>query len=95
MNGKTGVISDDVKKAVDDIIKYVGKDIYLGMTLGLGKTALVPNEFYRRAKEDPEMNLHIITAIPLEKPKGSSDIERRLLGPIAERLFDGVLEYDF
>ncbi|MCL1865556.1 MAG: hypothetical protein FWF73_07075 [Spirochaetes bacterium] len=95
MNGKSGVIANDVKKVVDDTIKHVGKDICLGMTLGLGKSAFVANELYRRAKEDPEMKLTIVTAIPLEKPKGNSEIERRFLRPIAERLFDGVPEFDF
>ncbi|MCL1865555.1 MAG: hypothetical protein FWF73_07070 [Spirochaetes bacterium] len=95
INGKNNVISDDVKKAVDAIIKYIGKDIQLGMTLGLGKPVFITNELYRRVKEDPEMTLSIITALPLEKPKGNSDLERRFLKPISERLFDGVPEFDF
>jgi hypothetical protein len=95
MNGKTGVISNDVKKVVDQTIKYVGKDIKLGMTLALGKPILTANEFYRRAKEDPSMTLKIITALPLEKPKGHTEIEKRFLKPISDRVFDGVLEFDF
>ena len=94
MNGKRGVISDDVKKCVDEIIRVVGKDIKLGMTLGLGKPVLITNEIYRRVKEDPTMTLSIITALPLEKPKGNSEIERRFLKPLAARLFDGVPEFD-
>ncbi|MCL1834253.1 MAG: hypothetical protein FWG49_07105 [Leptospirales bacterium] len=95
MNGETGVILDDVKKVADEVIKFIGKDITLGMTNCLGKPILFTNELYRRAKEDPEMNLRIVSAIILEVPKGNSDIERRLLKPIAERLFDGVPEFDF
>ncbi|HPS58860.1 MAG TPA: acetyl-CoA hydrolase/transferase C-terminal domain-containing protein [Spirochaetota bacterium] len=94
-NGKTGVISDDVKKCVDQVIKYVGKDIKLGMTLALGKPVLIANEFYRRAKEDPSIDLKIITALPLEHPKGHTEIEKRFLKPIAERLFSGVPEFEF
>ncbi len=95
MNGKMGVISDDVKKCVDQVIKHVGKDIKLGMTLALGKPIIIANEFYRRAKEDPEMKLTIITALPLEKPRGHTDLEKRFLKPIAERLFEGVLDFNF
>lgn len=95
MNGKTGIVSDDVKKCVDQVIKHVGKDIKLGMTLALGKPVLLSNEFYRRAKEDPEISLKIITALPLEKPRGHTDIEKRFLKPISDRVFDGVLDFDF
>lgn len=95
MNGKTGVISNDVKKCVDQVIKHVGKDIKLGMTLALGKPLLISNEFYRRAKEDPEISLKIITALPLEKPRGHTEIEKRFLKPISDRVFDGVLDFDF
>jgi acyl-CoA hydrolase len=95
MDGKKCVILDDVKKAVDELIKYVGKDLRIGMPIGLGKPVLVLNEIYRRVKEDPNMSLVIMSALPLEKPKGNSDIERRLLNPISERLFDGVNELDY
>ena len=95
MNGKTGIISDDVKKCVDQVIRYVGKDIKFGMVLALGKPIIFANELYRRAKEDPEINLKMITALPLEKPKGHSEIEKRFLKPISDRIFDGVLEFDF
>jgi acyl-CoA hydrolase len=95
ITGKKCVILDDVKKVVDDVMEYVGKDITMGVTLALGKPFLFVNELYRRAKDDPEMKLSIITALSLEHPKGNSDIERRLLNPIAERLFDGVPELDF
>jgi len=95
MNGKTGIVSDDVKKCVDQVIKHVGKDITLGMTLALGKPVLIANEFYRRAKEDSEISLKIITALPLEKPKGHTEMEKRFLQPVADRIFNGVPEFDF
>ena len=95
MNGKTGVISNDVKKCVDQVIKYVGKDIKFGMVLALGKPIIFANELYRRAKEDPEIKLKMVTALPLEKPHGHTDIEKRFLKPISDRIFDGVLEFDF
>ncbi|MCL1834285.1 MAG: hypothetical protein FWG49_07275 [Leptospirales bacterium] len=95
MNGKVGVVTNDVKKVVDDVLKYIGKDIYLGMSLGLTKPPFFVNELYRRAKEDPTINLSIVSALVLEKPVGHSDIEKRFLGPLSERLFDGVADIDY
>jgi len=95
MNNNPGIIYEDVKKCVDEVIQYVGKDISFCMTLALGKPILFINELYRRAKEDPEISLKIITALALEKAKGHSDLEKRFLGPLADRVFEGVLEFDY
>ena len=95
MNEKSGIIYEDVKKCVNEVIDYVGKDITFSMTLALGKPILFANELYRRAKEDPEIKLKIITALALEKPKGHTDLEKRFLGPLADRVFAGVPEFDF
>ncbi len=95
MNGKMGVVTNDVVKVVDQIIKYLDKDIKFSMPLALGKPMLLANEFYRRAKADATFKLQIITALPLEKPRGHSDIEKRFLVPLAARIFDGVPEFDF
>ena len=91
----TGIIDSDVKKTVDDAINYVGKDIVLGVTLALGKPVKILNEFYRRAKEDPEISLKIITALSLEKPKGKSELEARFLKGVCDRVFAGVPDFDY
>ncbi len=95
MHDKHGEIYDDVSKCVDEVIEYVGKDIVFAMTLALGKPVLFINELYRRAREDPTINLTILTALPLEKPRGQSDIEKRFLKPISDRVFDGVPEFEY
>lgn len=95
MNLVQGNITDDVTKTVDKIIECVGKDIRFAMTLALGKPVLLINELYRRAKEDPEISLKIITALALERPVGKSDLERRLVNPIAERLFGKSPQFDY
>lgn len=95
MREKSGVIYNDVKKCVDEVIDYVGKNVNFCMPLALGKPIFFVNELYRRAKEDPEMKLTIITALTLEKPKGHSELEKRFLGPLADRIFAGVPECDF
>ena len=91
----TGIIDNDVVKVVDDAIRYVGKDIVLGVTLALGKPVRILNEFYRRAKEDPEISLKIITALSLEKPEGKSELEARFLRDLNNRIFAGVPDFDY
>lgn len=95
MEGKSPVYYQDVEKCVDDVINKVGKDIVFGMPLGLGKPNEFANALYRRAKEDPSMNLVFVTALSLEKPKGASDLEQKFLGPFVERKFDGYVELDY
>ncbi len=95
MKEKPGTVSNDVKKCVDDVINHVGKDITISITLALGKPIIFTNELYRRAKEDPEIKLRIITGLVLEKPKGSTELEKRFVQPLSDRIFEGVLEFDF
>lgn len=73
----------------DAIIREAGPNIVLGLPLGLGKANHIANAFYARAARDPGISLKIFTALTLEKPHGGSELERRLQGPIVERLFGG------
>ena len=91
----SGTIDTDVRKVVDDTINYVGKDIVLGVTLALGKPVMILNEFYRRAKEDPELSLKIITALSLEKPQGKSELEARFLKGLNARILADVPDFDY
>jgi acyl-CoA hydrolase len=84
-----------VGACVDEIFRRVGKKIVLGMPLGLGKSVHLANEIYRRAKNDPEIELVIASALALEKPKWSSDLERRMLEPIVDRIWNGVPDFDY
>ena len=63
MTAKQPAFSSDVEQCVDDVIERVGKKIVFGMPLGLGKANHVANELYRRAKEDPKIDLTILTAL--------------------------------
>jgi len=81
-----------VEKCVDEVIERVGKNIVLGMPLGLGKANHVANELYRRAEEDPGLNLTIITALSLERPTPTTELERRFIEPFIERVFGGYID---
>ncbi len=84
-----------VAECADQVIAKVGKKIVLGLPLGLGKPNQLVNEFYRRAKEDPEIDLTISTALSLERPTWGSDLERRFLEPFVERVFGGYIDLDY
>lgn len=85
----------DVDACVDAIIARVGNEIRLGLPLGLGKPHHLVNALYQRAKRDPSIQLHIFTALSLEKPTGKPGLERRFMGPFAARQFEGVPDLDY
>lgn len=95
MNGKTGVIYNNVQKSVDDVLDYMGNEISFAMTLALGKPILFINELYKRAKEDPTIKLNIVTALALERPQCKSEIEKRFMDPLVNRIFEGTPEFDY
>ena len=90
----TDIISS-VEESVDHAIAAVGHNIVLGAPLGLGKPVQVMNAFFQRALKDPEIKLHIYTALSLELPAPGSHIEANLAGPIVERLFGDYEELDY
>lgn len=85
----------DPDNLADAIIAEVGRNIVLGLPLGLGKANHVANALFRRAVKDPSLNLRIFTALTLEKPSYNSDLERRFLEPVIERLFGAYPALDY
>ena len=74
---------------VDEIIRDVGKNLVVGLPLGLGKANHIVNALYARAAADPTISLTLFSALTLEKPKPASLLESRFGGPVVERLFGG------
>ena len=95
MAGEGPVQYKNVETCVDDVIREVGKKIVLGLPLALGKPNQFVNALYQRAKKDPEIDLTIFTALSLEKPTWSNDLERRFLEPFIERVFGGYVDLDY
>jgi acyl-CoA hydrolase len=77
------------ESVADRIIERLGGRIVLALPLGLGKANLVANALFERAAEDRSIDLEIFTALTLEKPSWSSDMERRFIEPLNERLYSG------
>lgn len=73
----------------DRIIERLDGHIVLGLPLGLGKANLVANALFERAVKDRAIDVEIFTALTLEKPSWSSDMERRFIEPLLERLYAG------
>lgn len=85
----------DPDSIADAIIAKVGRNIVLGLPLGLGKANHVANALFARAVKDTSFNLRIFTALTLEKPQYKNELERRLLEPVIARLFGGYPDFDY
>ncbi|MES2751677.1 MAG: acetyl-CoA hydrolase/transferase C-terminal domain-containing protein [Pseudomonadota bacterium] len=88
-------IFSDPDAIADDIIRDVGTRLVVGLPLGLGKANHVVNALFRRAVADRSIQLTIFTALTLEKPTPSADLERRFIGPVIDRLFGGYPDVDY
>lgn len=80
---------------VDQVIQRVGKKITLGLPLGLGKPIHFANALYQRAKADPSIELHIVTALSLLAPAPSEGLEKRFMDPFVERLYGDIPELEY
>lgn len=85
----------DPEAIADDIIREVGKKLVVGLPLGLGKANHIVNALFRRAASDRSIHLTIFTALTLEKPTPSADLERRFIAPVIDRLFGGYPDLDY
>lgn len=88
-------IYSDPEAIADDIIREVGKKLVVGLPLGLGKANHIVNALFQRAASDRSIHLTIFTALTLEKPVPSVDLERRFIGPVIDRLFGGYPDLDY
>ena len=88
-------VTKTVEECVDQAIARVGKNLVLAAPLGLGKPVQLVNAFYNRAVADPEISLHIFTALCLEMPPAGTGVEASLSGPIMQRLFGDYEELAF
>ena len=82
----------DPEILAEAIVRAVGPRVMLALPLGLGKACHVTNALFARAAADKSIKLHIFTALTLEKPKASNELERRFMAPVVERLFGGYPE---
>ena len=89
------VVFQDADKLAEYVIEKAGNEIVFGTQLGLGKPNNIINAIYKRALEDPEIRLRIITGLSLEPPGWSNELERRFLEPLVERIWGGYVPLDY
>ena len=85
----------DPHAVADAILRDCGVKLVVGLPLGLGKANHIANALCERAAADSAIRLTIFTALTLEKPTPKSDLERRFIGPVIERLFGGYPDLDY
>ena len=69
------------------IVEQVGKTVVLGLPIGIGKATRIADALFEMAAQDTSLSLTIFTGLTLEPPRGSSDLERRFLEPLVDRLY--------
>lgn len=84
-----------VEACVDGMLERVGPRLAVATPLGIGKPNPLLNALYHRARADPRIELHLYTALTLQPPEAKQELERRLLEPIAQRLFGNYPPLDY
>jgi acyl-CoA hydrolase len=77
---------DNHDRAATSLVQRLGKEIVIGVPLGLGKPIGLLNALYRLASQDPTLKLTIITGLTLSRPRFHNELEARFIGPILNRI---------
>ncbi|HMM66116.1 MAG TPA: acetyl-CoA hydrolase/transferase C-terminal domain-containing protein [Dokdonella sp.] len=77
----------DIESCAGHILDACGEHVVLATPLGLGKPNRLINALYRRVAVDRRRRLTIHTALSLDVPNPSADLERRFAMPFLERQF--------
>ncbi|MDX1580835.1 MAG: acetyl-CoA hydrolase, partial [Alphaproteobacteria bacterium] len=85
----------DPEECARDILEIAGPHIKLALPLGLGKANLLANALYHQVASHPSLKLDIFTALTLERPSPTNDIEARFMGPVTDRLFGSYADLAF
>ena len=94
-DGPVNLSVADIEACVDAILARVGEHVMCATPLGLGKPVPLLNALYARVKANPALHLSIHTALSLEVPRASGELERRFLDPYLQRTFAGVPALDY
>jgi acyl-CoA hydrolase len=95
MNQPAPVRYTSPEECVEATLSRVGKHVVLGLPVAIGKPHGLVNSFVARALADPSLRLTIVTALSLRKPRWRSDLERRLVEPLTERIFGAYPELEY
>ncbi len=85
----------DVVDSARIVVEQLNGHVVMGLPLGLGKPVQFANAIYALAAADPAIHLEIFTALTLQPPPRGRGLAARFLGPLLDRLFDGVPTLDY
>jgi len=83
----------DLEQCVEALLGRVGKKVVIAG--GFGRPTHIFNELFRRASEDPSIQLTMITGASFSRPRGSNDLEKRFLDPFVARVFGNLPDLDY
>jgi len=86
---------EDPAALADRITEQCQGRIVLAIPVALGKPVAFVNALYRKARADQSIRLKILTGLTLTRPEAESELERRFLKPVAERLFQGYEDLEY
>ncbi|MGJ8685860.1 MAG: acetyl-CoA hydrolase/transferase C-terminal domain-containing protein [Spongiibacteraceae bacterium] len=92
---RDAVRHSQVEETVDYILNYIGKDIRVGLPLGLGKPIQLMNALYARAVADSTIQLTILSALTLEKPVEREPLRKAFTDPIFARIYGNCPDVDY
>ena len=78
---------EDPVRSAEAVIDRVGREITLAIPIGIGKPNRLVNALYGLAEADRGLRLKIFTGLTLVRPDYRSDLERRFVEPLLDRLF--------
>lgn len=78
---------ESLDDAVATLLATVEGPLKIGAPLGLGKPHRFLNALYARVAADPSRPMALYTALSLDVPTGSSDLEKRFLAPFVARVY--------
>ena len=81
------VTCSSAEETARTIIERVGSDVVVGLPIGIGKATHVADALFDLAAQDSSISLTIFTGLTLEPPQGQSELEKRFLEPLVERLY--------
>ena len=82
-------VCNNAQATARTIVEQIGKTVVLGLPIGIGKATQVADALFAMAEQDTSLSLTIFTGLTLEPPRGRSELERRFLEPLVERLYSG------
>ena len=94
-SGNGPSVFQEAARLADAIVEQVGPNVVLALPLGLGKANHIANALFAKALTDPSITLTIFTGLTLVAPLPKGELERRFLGPIAQRAFGGYPPLDY